>query len=108
MFLISLHLKCPMISQKNENCAEKETFWLAKLQVLEIIFRERFKHCVLLFLYNVFYKKAMKPFLNVFSTFRHLKRYVLRWFVLITRNSNLFKILQNFARVDVVKFSFTI
>ena len=44
MFLISLHLKCAMISQKNDNCSEKGKFWLSKLQVLEIIIRTLFKH----------------------------------------------------------------
>ena len=44
MFLISLLLKCAMISQKNDNCTEKEKFWLAKLQVLEILIWTLFKH----------------------------------------------------------------
>ena len=51
MFLISLLSKCAMISQKNDNCSEKEKFWLATLQVLEIIIRILFKN----YLNTVFY-----------------------------------------------------
>ena len=42
--LNSLLLKCTIISQKNDHRSEKEKFWLAELQVLEMIIRTLFKH----------------------------------------------------------------
>ena len=108
MFLISLLLKFALISQKNDNYSEKEsrvkfqhvcllihlasneTFLARQNYILEIMSRTFSKTilalCFTLFIL-FFLKKALTPyhFLNMFLTFRHLKPYVLIWFVLIKK-----------------------